>query len=72
MPNWFEVPQRVYEHGRRQWDFRQSEPISFSVGGLRGINMGEALRKQFTGLDGRDDSMLQNTTGTISCRLLVW
>jgi len=34
--------------------------------------MGDALRKQFTGLDGRDDPVLQDTTGVISCRLMVW
>jgi len=33
--------------------------------------MGDALRKRFTGLDGRDDLMLQDARGAISCRLLV-
>lgn len=33
--------------------------------------MGDALRKVFTGLDGRDDPVLQEATGAISCRLLV-
>jgi len=33
--------------------------------------MGDALRKEFTGLDGRDDPVLQEAAGAISCRLLV-
>jgi len=70
-PRWFEVPQRPYDHGRRQWDFKPLEPVPFSVNGLYGINMGDALRKQFTGLDGRDDQVLEDTTGVISCRLMV-
>ncbi|KAF9644512.1 hypothetical protein BDM02DRAFT_3121809, partial [Thelephora ganbajun] len=68
--NWIQVPQRIYNHGCRQWDFEQSEPIFFSVDGSPGINMQHALRKNFAGLDGRDDQMLQNTVGAISCRLL--
>jgi len=34
--------------------------------------MRDALRKNFTGLDGRDDPMFKKTSGAISCRLLVW
>jgi hypothetical protein len=33
--------------------------------------MGDALRKTFTGLDGRDDPVLEDAAGAISCRLLV-
>lgn len=65
---WVEVPQRTYGH--RQWDFKPSEPIFFSVNGLPGINLGDALRKHFTGLDGRDDPMFEKKAGAISCRLL--
>jgi len=35
------------------------------------MNMRDALRKRFTGLDGRDDPMFKETAGAISCRLLV-
>lgn len=65
------VPQMAYGRGRRQWDFNQSKPISFSVNGRLGINMRDALRKHFVGLDGRDNLMLQNAAGAISCRFLV-
>jgi len=34
------------------------------------MNMRDALRKRFTGLDGRDDPMFKETAGAISCRLL--
>ena len=33
--------------------------------------MGDALRKKFENLDARDDPMLQDTLGAISCRFLV-
>jgi len=48
-----------------------SDPIPFSVNGRPGINVGDALRKEFTGLDGQDDPVLDEAAGAISCRLLV-
>jgi hypothetical protein len=69
--NWIRVPQRSYDHGRKQWNFERLESISFSANGRPGINMRDALRKTFTGLDGRDDPVLENAAGAISCRLLV-
>jgi len=69
--NWFKIPQRSYDHGRKQWSFKPLEPISFSTNGRPGVNLGNALRKIYTGLDGQDDPMLQNAAGVISCRLLV-
>jgi len=35
------------------------------------MNLKDALHKEFAGLDGRDDPMLQDAAGAISCRLLV-
>lgn len=69
-PRWLKVPQRVYKYGDKQRDFNRSEPISFSVNDLPGINMGNAFRKQFTGLDGRDEPMFRNAAKAISCRFL--
>ena len=68
------VPQKIYNVGRGQWNFKHSEPISFSVNGVAGINMLDALGKHFTGLDGRDDLMFLNeNVGTAtSCRFQVW
>lgn len=68
---WIKVPQRSYDHGSRQWDFKPLEPIFFSTNGYPGINLGDALHRRFKGLDGRDDPMLQGAPGVISCRLLV-
>ena len=68
---WFNVPQRVYKYGDKQRNFKKADPIPFSVDGLPGINMGNALRKKFKGLDGRDNPMFQNAAGAISCRFLV-
>ena len=69
--DWIKVPQRSYDHGRKQWDFKPLEPIPFSTGGRPGVNLGDALRKKFTDLDGQDDPMLQDVAGAILCRLLV-
>jgi hypothetical protein len=68
-PNWSRVPQRNY--GGKRWNLKRLEPISFSMNGRPGINMGAALRKIYAGLDGRDDPVLQGASGAISCRLLV-
>ena len=70
-PDWIRVPQRVYNHGTKQWDFRPSEPVFFSTGGRPGVNLRDALRKKFNDLDGQDDPVLQDSAGAISCRLLV-
>jgi len=70
-PNWRKIPQEAYNYGRRQWDFTPSETIFFSVNGRPGVNVGDALRKAFADLDGRDDQVLQNMGSSISCRLSV-
>ena len=70
-PNWLRVPQKAYDHGRRQWDFIPSECVSFEVNGCPGVNIDDALRKRFTGLDGRDDQVLQDASSAISCWLSV-
>ena len=69
--NWRTIPQKVYGWGKRRWDYRPSEPILFHVDGLPGVNMGDALRNLFTGLDGRDDPMFQGGVEAFSCRLMV-
>ena len=71
MRYWVEIPQKVYDLGRRQWNFQRSESIPFSVNGFLGVNMQDALRKHFTGLDNRDDPVCQHMAGAISCRFLV-
>jgi len=61
-PNWYKIPQKLYGHGKKQWDFTPLVPISFSVDGFPGVNMGDALNKIYTGLEGRDDLVLQNSS----------
>ena len=70
-PNWHKIPQKVYDHGRKQWDYTPSRCIFFEVNGRPGMNVGDALRKRFTDLVGRDDLVLQNAGNVISCRLSV-
>jgi hypothetical protein len=70
-PKWHEIPQRRYKYGRKQWDYKPSEPILFQVNGFPGVNVGDALRNEFTGLEGRDDLVLRDAKMAFSCRLLV-
>ena len=70
-PNWVMVPQEAYGHGHKQWSFKRHEPVSFSVRGCPGINMGVALRGSLENLDGWDDPVLQGASAVISCRFLV-
>lgn len=66
---WHLIPQRPY--GQKQWDYKPVEPILFQVNGHPGVNMGAALRKEFTNLEGRDDLVLQDVGEVISCSLFV-
>ena len=70
-PSWHKIPQKVYDHGRKQWDYTPLERISFEVKDCPGMNMGDALRKRFTDLVGRDDLVLRDAGRVISCRLSV-
>ena len=70
-PNWHEIPLTPYNHGRKQWDYTPSGPVLFQVKGCPGVSLGNALRKKFAGLEGRDDLVLQNAKKAISCRFLV-
>ena len=70
-PNWYKIPQNVYKHGRKQYNFVPLESISFAVKGYPGVNLGEALRQNFAGLDARDELVLRNAGSAISCRFLV-
>ena len=65
------IPQTVYGLGKKRRDYQPSEPILFHVNGRPGVNMGDALRKEFAGLDGRDDLMFQGGVNAFSCRLMV-
>ena len=51
--------------------FYQLGEITFSVNKAHGINMRDAFGRIFTGLDGRDEPVLENANGPVSCRLLV-
>ena len=68
-PKWYQIPQTPYN--LKQWDFTQSKPILFQVDGFPGMSMGNALRKTFTALQGRDDLMFQDAGIAISFRLWV-
>jgi len=68
-PNWHRIPQKAYNCGENQWDYTPSGGISFRVNGYPGVNMGDALRKRFTGLNGRDDLVLQDASNVVSCRI---
>jgi len=65
------IPQERYIHRAGDGRFLQSDDIIFSVGNAPGFNMNDALFERFTGLDGRDDPVLENAGGPVTCRLLV-
>ena len=71
-PKWHKIPQRPYDRGRRQRDFTPSEAVLFQVNNFPGVNMGDALRGIFTGLENHDDLVLQDRTMAISCRFMVY
>lgn len=67
-PKWQEIPQRRYK--QKQWDFKPSRSTLFEVNSFPGMNLGEALRNRFTGLEGRDEPVLQGAKNAIACRFL--
>lgn len=67
-PNWFQIPQTPYNAGK-QWGYRPSSPILFTIGGSPGISLRDALREEFAGLDGRDDLLFGGCGSSISCRI---
>ena len=67
------IPQREYERPRTDplSAGELQEIIPFSVNGTCGYPLNDALKKQYTGLDGRDDKMFINCKSSISIRLEV-
>ena len=64
------IPQREYYRQLPNPPFT-NEVILFSVNGKCGYPLGEALEKQYTGLDGSDDKMFVDSGSSISMRLEV-
>lgn len=69
--NWRKIPQEHYTPKTGDKAFLRQQGVTFSVNGVTGFNMKRALDRAFTGLDGRDDPVLENANGPVSCRLLV-
>jgi len=69
--NWHKIPQEPYDYGDSQWDYTPLAPTLFSVDGFPGLNLGDALGKRFTGLDGWDERVLQDASKAISFRFSV-
>ena len=67
------IPQREYERQRTDPtpEHELQEMILFRVNGKCGYPLRDALKKQYTGLDGRDDRMFVNFKSSISIRLEV-
>lgn len=65
------IPQREYDRQRTDSTTEQElrELITFSVNGVCGYPLAEALRKRYTGLDGRDDKVFNGFKSSISIRL---
>ena len=67
------IPQREYERPRTDplSQDELQEMILFSVKGVCGYSLVNALKKQYSGLDGRDDKMFVGSKSSISIRLEV-
>ena len=67
------IPQREYERQRTDPLSQEElqELIPFSVNGVCGYPLVDALKKQYTGLDGKDDEMFIGFKSSISLRLEV-
>ena len=67
------IPQREYDRQRTDplssTDLR--ETIHFKVNGKCGYPLEDALKKRYTGLDGRDDKMFVDFKSSISIRVEV-
>ena len=69
--SWRRIPQQLYTPRMRDRYFLQLQSIAFGINGVPGFNMRRALNQDFVGLDDRDDPVLENANGPVSCRLLV-
>lgn len=66
-PEWREIPQTLYKW--EQYDFVRSDPIIFKVDGFPGVNLRSAYDGAPTGLEGRDNFVLEGR-GVITCIFL--
>ena len=67
------IPQREYDRPRTDplSQHELAETILFRVNGKCGYPLGDALRKRYRGLDGRDDKMFADSKTSISLRIEV-
>ena len=67
------IPQREYVRQRTDpvSETELQEIIRFSVNGICGYPLGDALEKQYTGLDEKDERMFICSRSSISMRLEV-
>ena len=67
------IPQRKYDGQMTDPLFQSDlqEVILFSVGGKCGYPLRQALEKEYTDLDGKDDQILVDSSSSISIRLEV-
>jgi hypothetical protein len=52
-----QIRQIPYIPARTQCEFARAQPVSFSVNGVPGISVAQAIAEDVTGLDGRDDGI---------------
>ena len=67
------IPQREYDRPRTDPlpQYELQEMILFNVGGKCGYPLVDTFKKQYTGLDGRDEKMFVDSKSSISIRLEV-
>ncbi|KAF9785699.1 hypothetical protein BJ322DRAFT_1210340 [Thelephora terrestris] len=63
------LEQVPYVPVRKQGDFTPAEPVSFSMNGIPGISVAQAIAEEFTGLDDRDECISSFEGSKILCRV---
>ncbi|KAF9650555.1 hypothetical protein BDM02DRAFT_3112112 [Thelephora ganbajun] len=64
-----QIPQRLYAPVRIQRDFCPAEPVLFSMNGVPGISVAQAIAEDYTGLDGRDEGISSFGSSKATCRI---
>ena len=65
------IPQEQYIPPGHRGEFTPEDPIDFSIGGVLGISVVDALDGYHTTLDGQDDKMTNFKSASVVCRIQV-
>lgn len=61
----------LYVPARARSNFTPASPVLFSLNGVLGISVSQAVAEEYIGLDGRDNGVSSFERGKTSCRIQV-